>query len=439
LTEHREAVQKEEVEGPEGINRRDFIRRVGVQTGALVAGASALSTLASCDGTGAPLIGTRAAEIVVIGAGAFGGWTALYLQEMGHRVTLVDAYGPGNSRATSGDETRGVRTGYGDKELWTRWASEAIRRWKQRDAEWGSHLFFTSGDLIMREDWDEFQTQTKAMWEKVGVRHEVLSHDELRYRHPQINADGINAVLYETDAGIGRCRMACLTVASHFERLGGKIEMARAEVGESSGGRLKNLRLHDGRVLGGDAFVFALGPWFPKVFPELMAKRMRIPMGHVFYYGTPVGDPRFTHPNIPSYNFPGVTGWATIPMDNRGFRVRIGGHMEDDPDTSVRWIDPQHHEMPRNVLRERFPAMADAPLVETRACHYELSSNRNFIVDNHPNFGNVWIAGGGNAEGFKFGPVIGEYIAQRVLGQNDDPELKEAFRLPEETYDSRTT
>jgi glycine/D-amino acid oxidase-like deaminating enzyme len=83
----------------------------------------------------------------------------------------------------------------------------------------------------------------------------------------------------------------------------------------------------------------------------------------------------------------------------------------------------------REFIKQRFPRLAGAPLLETRACHYELSSTRNFIIDRHPQFENVWLAGGGSAEGFKFGPMVGEYVGRRVLGQQTDPQLAEAFKL----------
>ncbi|MEX2180140.1 MAG: FAD-dependent oxidoreductase [Gemmatimonadaceae bacterium] len=105
-----------------------------------------------------------------------------------------------------------------------------------------------------------------------------------------------------------------------------------------------------------------------------------------------------------------------------------------DPDLSVRWVEPERLERPRAFVAERFPALAGAPVLETRACHYELTSSREFIVDRHPNLRNVWIAGGGNAEGFKMGPVIGEYIAKRVLGDEGDPSLARRFRIPETEY-----
>lgn len=424
------------------LDRRLFLKLLGAQAGLLAAGTGPLDgALAGGEGTsgGAPAVGRRAPEVVVIGAGAFGGWTALYLRKMGVSVTLVDAYGPGNSRSTSGEETRGIRTGYGNKELWTRWAKESIVRWKAWDEEWGkvwSHRLFTNtGDLILREDWEPFLTDTRQTWEKVGVRHEVLSHDEIRYRYPQINSEGIGVALYEPDAGVGRARMACLTVAEAFRRQGGEIVIARAALGRRAKERLEEIDLSPGKSLGGKTFVFALGPWLSQFFPEILGDRLRTPLGHVFYYATPPGDSRFTHPNLPSYNFPGVTGWPALGHDNRGFRVRTGGRPPSDPDISDRWVDSTFFEQPRKLLVERFPDLKEVPLLETRACHYELSSSRNFIVDRHPEFGNVWIAGGGSAEGFKFGPVIGQYIAERVMGVDRNPALAAEFKLPTETFD----
>jgi glycine/D-amino acid oxidase-like deaminating enzyme len=240
--------------------------------------------------------------------------------------------------------------------------------------------------------------------------------------------------------------------------------------------------------LGADLYVFACGPWLPKVLPEVMTDRLRTPLGRVVYFGTPPGDQRFTYPNLPSFNFPGVTGWPGLPTDNRGFRVRGasrpaasapsgaanreaaaqpsgatapvaepgaaaraergagGGNAagpapraaspaELDPDLSSRWVPPEALEGPRTFLAERFPDLKDAPIVATHACHYETSVDRNPIVDRYPGLENVWIAGGGSAEGFKLGPLIGEYIARRVLGKPTDAEWDQAFKLDEQKFE----
>jgi hypothetical protein len=68
----------------------------------------------------------------------------------------------------------------------------------------------------------------------------------------------------------------------------------------------------------------------------------------------------------------------------------------------------------------------------TRACHYTQTVSRNFLIDEHPDYDNAWLAGGGSAESFKQGPVLGEYIAGRIMGTENDQELNDSFRLLEE-------
>ena len=425
-----------------GMDRRTFLRRSGLGAGSLAVagGVGGLLTPRPASGAeGAPGVIRRGRQqhVVVIGAGAFGVWTAYHLQQMGATVSLVDLYGPGNSRSTSGDETRGIRTAYGDRIMWTDWASQSIQRWKAFDEEFspgmGDPIYYDTGDLILRAEMDDFLQQTRATWEKLGIAHEVLDVDEVARRWPQFGLEGIGVGLYEPVAGVARARAAVRRVAQIVQNRGASLQLGRAELGDQAGGRISEIVLGDqGERVGGDLFVFALGPWFPKQFPEFMGPRMRIPMGVVFYYGTPPGDQRFSHPNIPSWNFPGVTGWADLPRDQRGFRVRSGGKPGDDPDTSVRWVAEEFHARSRTILSERFPDMADAPILETRACHYESTVTRDWIIDRHPGLDNVWIAGGGNAEGFKFGPMLGELIAGRVIGSDRFPDLGEQFRIRDE-------
>jgi sarcosine oxidase len=63
----------------------------------------------------------------------------------------------------------------------------------------------------------------------------------------------------------------------------------------------------------------------------------------------------------------------------------------------------------------RFPAMRNAPVVETRVCQYENTSNGDFLIDRHPQMGNVWFVGGGSGHGFKHGPAVGEYVTRQLL------------------------
>ncbi len=424
------------------INRRRFLTTAA--TLALGAGAR--------DGGAAPRERRRALgqpagspDVVVIGAGTFGLWTALHLQRLGARVTVIDAYGAGNSRQTSGGETRGVRSSYGDRphgRLWTRWANDAIRKWTEWDEMGRDRLlprvFFNTGDLILRSRPEPYLEASRGHWDALGTPYEVLTADEVAYRWPWIRFEDLGATLFEPAAGVVRARRAIESVARVFEEEGGTIRIGRAELGSRSGSRLDGVALTDGEEVSAGITLFACGPWFPKVFPALMGNRIRTSIGYTIYFAVPPADTRFSFPHMPSYGVPGCTGWPALPPDHRGFRVRTGGRAPEDPDTSDRWVPAAAHERPREILARHFPDLVGAPINETRACHYESSVDSNFIVDHHPDFDNAWLLGGGSAEAFKFGPVLGEYIARRVLGVEDDPALAEGFRLKEEEFGSRS-
>lgn len=424
------------------VDRRRFLQALGAGAGAAVAAGGPRPARAA--GRAHAVRTQPSPDVAVVGAGTFGLWTALHLQRLGARVTVVDAYGAGNSRQTSGGATRGVRTSYGDRPhgaQWTGWAQRAIERWLAWDEAGRDRLlprlFFQTGDLILREADNRYLTETRRHWDALGTPYEVLSPDEVAHRWPWIRFDNLGIALHEPGAGVVRARRAIESAARVFEEEGGTIRIERAVFDAPAGRSLAALPLASGDTLSAGTFVLACGPWFPKVLPELMGRRIRIAMGHVFYFAVPPGDTRFSFPHMPSYGVPGCTGWPALPPDHRGFRVRTGGRAPEDPDLSDRWIAPEHHERPRQILRRHFPALAETPINETRACHYESSVDANFIVDTHPDFANVWLAGGGSAEAFKFGPVLGEYIARRVLGDDREPELADGFRLKEAEFEAR--
>src|SRR5438445_13694560 len=97
-------------------------------------------------------MGKRKIHVAVIGAGAFGGWTALHLQRAGAKVTLIDAWGPGNSRASSGGETRVIRSIYGGDPDYIRWVARSFELWRQ----FGQHVYHRTGALWMFPGDDQY-------------------------------------------------------------------------------------------------------------------------------------------------------------------------------------------------------------------------------------------------------------------------------------------
>lgn len=390
---------------------------------------------------GAPAVLTgRRPEVLVIGAGVFGMFTAHYLRELGVDAMVVDQHGPGNLRATSGAETRGVRSSYGTRGgVWARWALQSMQAWKDWDERYTGNaapLFYTTGDLILREEMAPYLERTTAEWDRLGADYEWLDPEEVNRRFPMIDNSRYPVALYEPGAGVVRARAAIQSAAREYRRNGGEFVTAKVTPGDVQGGRLTGVTTDDGQTISADNYVFACGPWLPKVLPELMGRRIRATsMGYVTYWGTPPGDHRFQWPNCPSFGAPGGTGWPALPPDFIGFRARSSGARNDDPDTSSRHVPAESVERQREWVAGLFPLIGAQPVLGTRACHYEGSASGNFVIDVHPEWDNTWVVGGGSAESFKQGPTLGEYIANRVAGGDIDPEATEGFKIGAEYED----
>ena len=429
-------------------------------------------------------------DVIIVGGGGHGLATAYYLAKV-HGIKNVAVIekgwlGGGNTARN----TTIVRSNY----LWDEAAAlyeHSMKLWEGLSQDLNYNVMFSQRGVLnlghTLQDMRDIQRRVNAN-RLNGIDGEVLDAKGVQEIVPILDCSKnarypVLGASWQPRAGVARARRSCEVVAEAFRQKGGKIVIARASLGPSAGGNLQHLPLDTGEMLTADQYVFACGPWLPKVLPEVMADRLRTPLGRVVYFGTPVGDERFIYPHLPSFNFPGVTGWPALGVDNRGFRVRGGSRRQNaqggqpggptqagaqdsssargpgtaagdrpadpprppvppeqmDPDLSNRWVPPESLEGPRLFLAERFPALKDAPIVQTHACHYESSVDRNPIVDHYPGLDNVWIAGGGSAEGFKLGPVIGEYVARRLLHQKTDPEWDQAFKLDEEKFQPNQT
>ena len=167
-------------------------------------------------------------------------------------------------------------------------------------------------------------------------------------------------------------------------------------------------------------YVFACGPWLPKIFPDLLADRIHSTRQEVFFFGAPGGDARFSSPALPVWIDFADEAYGLPDVEGRGVKVAIDRHGPPfDPDTGNRVVTSEGLAEARQYLALRLPELKDAPVTETRVCQYENTSNGDFLIDLHPDFDNVWLVGGGSGHGFKHGPVVGEYVAARIEGSTE--------------------
>ena len=358
-------------------------------------------------------------RIAVVGAGVFGAWTAHHLQQQGHKVTLIDAWGPAHSRASSGGESRLTRAAYGKDAIYTRMAAESLPQWKALSAVSGLPILIQCGILFFFPTEEPYVHDSIAAHKQLGLSTEVLDQKEMTRRFPMIDFTGIKVGLYEPDFGALMARRSVLTLVDRFVKAGGTYTKGFVDALDLTTTRLTDVHLSSGERIGADRFVFACGPWLPKMFPQEIGQRILPTRQEVFYFAPPPGDRRFLPAAMPGWaDFNGGDIFYGFPdLETRGLKFAHDQHgVEVDPDTQSR--RPTEAALAEVVAfrDRRFPLLKGAPLIGSEVRQYENSSNGDFLIDLHPRWSNVLLLGGGSGHGFKHGPEVGRYAAARLLG-----------------------
>jgi monomeric sarcosine oxidase len=361
---------------------------------------------------------TMSEHIIVVGAGVFGAWTAHHLQQAGHKVTLIDAWGPAHSRASSGGESRLTRAAYGKDAIYTRMARDSLPQWKALSAVSGLPILHQCGILFFFPTEEPYVQDSIAAHKELGLETLVLDNGEMSRRFPMIDFDGIRVGLYEPQFGALMARRSVQTLVQRFTKSGGTYLKGSVLVPDGST-RIDEVRLASGDRINGDRFVFALGPWLPKLFPEVIGPRILPTRQEVFYFAAPAGDRHFLPSAMPGwadFNF-GDIFYGFPDLEGRGLKFAHDEHgIEVDPDTQDR--RPTDAALGEIVAYRdrRFPGLRGMQLTGAEVCQYENSSNGDFLIDFHPTLKNVLLVGGGSGHGFKHGPEVGRYAALRLMG-----------------------
>jgi sarcosine oxidase len=354
-------------------------------------------------------------DVAVVGAGAFGAWTAWHLAKRGKKVVLLDGYGPANALASSGGESRIIRMGYGADELYTRWSQRSLGQWKKLFGDAKPPLFHETGVLWLGGRDDSQLKRTASVLRSNQIPFEMFDQAGLEKKYPQVSFEDIQTGILEMSSGVLMARRAVVAVVASAVGLG--VEYRCAQVLKPSGsGRQENVVTGHGEKIAAGEFVFACGAWLGKVFPEVLGARIFPSRQEVFFFGVPAGDTRFAPPALPTWLFQEDLFYGMPDLESRGLKIAYDDHGERvDPDTQLRIVSAEMTEKVRKYVARRFPALRDAPIVEARVCQYENTSNGDFLIDRHPGMENVWFVGGGSGHGFKHGPAVGEYVTGRLL------------------------
>lgn len=351
-------------------------------------------------------------DVAVIGAGVFGAWTAWHLVRAGLKVRLFDAYGAGHARSSSGGESRVIRMAYGADAIYSAMAAQSLPYWQALSDSASTPIFHRTGVLWWAPETDSYTAQSRDWLKTSGTAHEVGDANWLQQRWPQIR-------FYNNEVGILETGAGALIAGRGVQEVIADAGLTVERIVMPAPLPVKKRATH--HLPGGgtaDTLVYAVGPWLAELFPQQLGGKIVATRQEVLHFGAPQGDLRFTAPQLPvwaDFNN-GAIVYGIPDIEGQGFKLAFDDHgPRVDPDTHDRRISEATVTRARTYLAQRFPTLADAPLIHSRVCQYENSSNGDFLIDRLPGTGRVWLVGGGSGHGFKHGPAVGKRVAAHVM------------------------
>jgi len=374
-------------------------------------------------------------RIVVVGGGLMGTATAYAAARVGGAAISVDLYEAnqiGHEGGASIDSVRLFRHAYGELSHYTRWAMETFPLWRDLERQSSRTLYTQTGSVwaahaenelavpsamarvFLSEDPRAFIEGSHKALSALGLPNVVLDGPEYQRRFPQFANTGVVAAFLDVNSGLVFARDAVLALADVSRRFGVTVhERKRAvEVAPTAAGC--GVRFSDGTSIEADVVVLAVNGWLTDVLPQFPRLEITEQLMHYLLPNSAVAA-EFEPGSMPFCCWASNGIWV-FPARNGA--VKIG---DNYPSRMLR--HPSERRMPESSYRERvldlaieqMPDLRDATLVQERVCFYDYSADGDFVLDQWDEHGRLIVACGFSGHGFKFGPLVGQRLAQFAL------------------------
>ena len=363
----------------------------------------------------------KASNILVVGAGVFGVSAALELQLRGHSVTLVDPGPLPHPDASSTDISRIVRADYGGDVFYARFARDCIGEWRRWNTEAGRTLYHETGFLVLcgrKMRPGGFEHDSRAVMRSLGQDVERMDGERLHIRFPAWTSGLYPDGYFNPHAGwaeSGNVVAWLLTLARDAgvavregERMGALLE---------EGSRVAGIVTDRGTKHRSEIVVVAAGAWTPTLLPW-MGDALRC-VGQAVYYLRPADPEPYRPERFPPWAADiANTGWYGFPVQPDG-TMKVSHHGRGVPvdPSGEKAVPAEADEMFADFLAGTFPGLADSRILRRRLCLYCDSWDGDFWIDWDPNREGLLVATGGSGHAFKFAPLIGAVISDRVEGK----------------------
>ena len=361
------------------------------------------------------------ATVIVVGAGINGVTSAIELKKRGHKVALVDPGPLPHPLAASTDISKAVRAAYGPDEDYTALADRCIPHWREWNRKFGIELYHETGVLFVCQHAMQpggFEFESARVLEKHRHPFERFDPATFHQRFPAFAQDRFHDGFFDPEAGYAESGRVVATLVEHAKSLGVELlEHAKFVRLDETEDLVRGIFVEGRKRINGDAVVIAAGAWTPYLLPS--TNKFLRATGHPVFHLKPRNPELFLPERFPFFGADiSTTGFYGFPF-NRGI-VKIASHgagREMSPDSPERVVTSEDEDDLREFLTSTIPALADAPIVDSRVCMYCDTNDGDFWIAPDPERPNVIVATGDCGHGFKFAPVLGEIIADAVEGR----------------------
>lgn len=353
-------------------------------------------------------------DIVVIGAGVNGSWTALHLAKQGFKTALLDQFPLPHTRGSSHGQSRGIRKAYPEPHL-TRMMNDAYEQWHELERVNHETLFIPTGLLTLGERYEGyFGKVVDSFEENTGSKYELYNPKEMAVRFPMIDMGPKIWGCYDPSAGILMADKCLKLLWNNFQKNGGSlIDNSQIKEIVPEGPESIKLILQNENVLKAKSIVVCAGPWTSRLLEPLGWKIPLKPIKISVFYFKSTG-------HIP-HNFyfedESIKIWGMAQHEYNGLnKIALDTGPECNPDQRDSVDISKEKETLRKFISKKFLKVDPEPSIE-ESCIYTVSPDFNHILDRHPKYPNIVVGCGFSGMGFKMGPVTGEILANMVTGR----------------------
>lgn len=367
-------------------------------------------------------------DVIVLGVGGMGSAACHHLARRGQRVLGIERFDIPHALGSSHGVTRIIRQAYYEHPSYVPLLRRAYALWRELEAGFGERLLHVTGSIDAGAPDEEVFTGSYASCQEHGIPHEVLTSAELTRRSPGYRLPPEHLALYQPDGGFVLSERAIVAHVVAAQAAGADIH-ARERVleWEASGGTVRVTTDHGTYEAG--SLVVTTGAWIGRHVPTLA--EISVPERQVLAWLQPHEPAHFTPDRFPVFNVQVPEGrYYGLPIFGvPGFKFGRYGHLGEtaNPDDLDREATPADETLLRSFADRYFPSGA-GPTMALRSCLFTNTSDGHFVLDRHPDHPQVVLASPCSGHGYKFCPVIGEILADLVLGSETRHDIS-LFRL----------